>query len=538
MSNRYISLDVRKFTHWSYAALLLGCAACGEGQDAAGAPPPDTARRVAGLGDQLGAVYYDFIGDDGQLAGGVAQVDLSLPENHFIEQEGFVQQDYPFEALRFNGPPDNRIDLVILSDGYTEAELPLYRESVNRIVDGLFSSEVLGDYNHFFNVYRVDVPSNESGVDNDPTDGITKDTAFGSRFGCFGLARRLCVDVTPAISAARSVPTDVDVVMVVANTSTYGGTGYLTDRLLTVTGQHRDAPETAAHEFAHTFANLADEYFENNQTISSEPPEPNASIYQAQQLVDMQHKWYRWILDGTASSFQGAKDAKWGIFRPTENSKMRTLGRPFEAVNNEQLLLNAYQYVRPIGDATPDGVYERGAQFYVLPTAFATASVQWSLDGTPIAGATDTSFDSGTLPYIDGTHTLSVNVVDTTSYVRDEQARATLLSEQRSWALTPGFARNFDQLYLRSSIDDWRLNPMVLVADHVWSGWQLGYSAEDQMRFDVYGDFSWSYGDIEGDGIAERKGEDIRYSTGPGQYEVTFHDQSLSYYSLWYPPPF
>ena len=47
------------------------------------------------------------------------------------------------------------------------------------VLAGFFAESPLDVYQGYFNVHRVDVLSNESGVDNDPTQGIQRDTAMG-----------------------------------------------------------------------------------------------------------------------------------------------------------------------------------------------------------------------------------------------------------------------------------------------------------------------------------------------------------------------
>jgi hypothetical protein len=172
-------------------------------------------------------VHYDFVGEDGLLAGGKVTLDLSMLADPTASDRTLMH--FPYEAVRSHGPSDNRIDLVIVGDGYTEAELPLYRESVDHVVDAFFGSEALADYEAFFNVYRVDVISKESGVDHDPR-GQLRDTALDSGYDCGGVERLLCVNMTKALGAAHSVPA-VDQVLVVVNSEAYGGAGYPRERL-------------------------------------------------------------------------------------------------------------------------------------------------------------------------------------------------------------------------------------------------------------------------------------------------------------------
>lgn len=107
-----------------------------------------------------------------------------------------------------------------------------------------------------FNVHRVDLPSNESGVD-EPDLGIFRDTALDMAFNCGGIPRLLCVNVNKAYAAAASAP-DIDQILVIANSTRYGGAGYSAQNLCTLAGGNNSAVEIAIHEFGHAFADLSD----------------------------------------------------------------------------------------------------------------------------------------------------------------------------------------------------------------------------------------------------------------------------------------
>ena len=119
---------------------------------------------------------------------------------------------------------------------------------------------------------------------------------------------------------------------------------------------------------------------------------------------------------------------------------MRNLGRPFEAVNNERFLAKIYGEVSPIDAASPAGVYDSNAVLFVTPMQPTDhlLDVQWSLDGSPLVGATGTTLDVAPLGLVAGTHTISVTVVDNTPLVIDPALRANKLTETRSWTVADG----------------------------------------------------------------------------------------------------
>ncbi len=359
----------------------------------------------------------------------------SEPDAHGLQTRATDgPESAPFTTILNNGPTANRIDLVLVGDGYTEANLPTYNVHAQNMVNGFFNELPLNIYKPLFNVHRVDVVSNESGVDNDPVQGIMRDTAMDMYFWCSGIERLLCVNTTKALNFAASAP-QADQVIAIANSTKYGGAG---GSVATFSGGNSSALEVALHEVGHSFAGLADEYdYGDGVTYTGgERPEPNVSIRTAAQMQAQQTKWWRWLDLPEVDTFEGAYYAQFGIYRPTINSKMRSLFRPWDAVNTEQWVINIYERVRPIDSATPPGIHPSTLTFNVDPIdpVGNPLSIQWLVDGVPVPGATGTSFNAISLD-LSGNHTLTVQVVDNTPLVRDPAARATWLTQTRSWTM-------------------------------------------------------------------------------------------------------
>ena len=133
------------------------------------------------------------------------------------------------------GVADNRVDLVIVGDGYTAGEMGTFHEDAGRISDSLFRYEPFTSYENYFRITAVEVISNESGVDNDTQRTISRDTALDMSYWCGGTERLLCVNVGKAYAAAASAP-DIDQVIAIANSTKYGGAGYPSNNLGTAAG--------------------------------------------------------------------------------------------------------------------------------------------------------------------------------------------------------------------------------------------------------------------------------------------------------------
>jgi len=166
-------------------------------------------------------VYYDYV-ENGRLTGGRILIDLSDAARCEAFGLGGATADGqeartvgPVTTIRSSGPVSNRIDIVVLGDGYTAREMNAYATHVNNAMSRFFAQEPLFSYATYFNVYGVDVVSNESGVD-EPASGIFRDTALDMAYDCGGIDRLLCVIVAKAYAAAAFAP-GIDQILVLAN---------------------------------------------------------------------------------------------------------------------------------------------------------------------------------------------------------------------------------------------------------------------------------------------------------------------------------
>ncbi|TWT43968.1 IgA Peptidase M64 [Phycisphaerae bacterium RAS1] len=394
--------------------------------------------------DRLETVYYDFVDENGNLRGG--RVELLLPGPD--AWRGVIPA--PCTTLLFNGPSSNRIDMVVVGDGYLNPQLAAYAAHTNNWINAFVAQQPFLAYSTFFNIHRVDVVSPESGVDHDPTYPIWRDTALGMGFWCSNIERLLCVTVGQAYAYAENAP-DVDAVIAVANSTKYGGAGYTASDLATLSGGNSLAGEIAIHELGHSLGNLADEYdYADGTTYTGpEPIEPNASKLTAAQMTASGSKWATWIgfnnaaFDGNHSTYQGCRYYQFGVYRPTNSSKMRALGRPFNAVSVESLVIEMYKIVRPIDDSTPTGAPLNGSETVwadVVQPADHNLTMRWLLDGFVVTGATGPALDLGTVEMDEGVHMLRFEARDDTPWVRNEAARMQWMQDSRTWSIVLDFA--------------------------------------------------------------------------------------------------
>jgi IgA Peptidase M64 len=356
-------------------------------------------------------------------------------------------QAEPVTTIRNNGDSSNRVDIAILGDGYTFGDLPKYAADIETFVQGFFAQEPYKEYQRFFNVHRIDVFSNESGADHpERNPPVLRDTAFDATYNCAAIQRLVCVNVSKVNEILfRSVPAEKrDIVLVIVNDPEYGASG----GAVAVASVHSEVVELILHELGHTLGLLADEYGSPPPPFcdsSIEPPEVNAT----RASVRSQIKWNLWInpatviptLDsqaGIPGLYPGAKYCDVGLFRPTFNSKMRSLNMPFEQINSEQLIKRIYNWVSPIDSIEPWSsvvtLTKGSSQIFrvnVPQPLTHSLEITWTLDGQPIGSGAEVIVTSSGLGV--GDHAIHVVVSDPTSSVQSDPIG--LLSDSETWTL-------------------------------------------------------------------------------------------------------
>ena len=396
------------------------------------------------------------------------EIDLSDPVQralHGLDGRRYDLGPFTYETLMDNGPVENRVDIVFVGDGYAAADMTTWASHTNDVIVPFFNEPPFDTYAPFFNVHRVNVISNESGVDH-ISSGIYRDTALDMYYPSG--SRCIHVNITKAREAAAFAP-DCDQILAAANDSQWGGCGYYHQDLGTFPGAHGLSEQVAMHEFGHSFGNLADEYVEYSGSTytGGEPWQANVSTYTAAEMLALQVKWYRWLDESNVDTYEGAYYYSYGVYRPTSTSKMRSSGSPYYQVNTEQLIRLIYTTCSPIDDATPQSadVLLAGSSFYVTPVSplSHSQSIQWFVDGNPVTGATDETFTPDYQNLADGIHTVSVEVVDNTELVRDENIRSELMTATRSWQVQGSWPGNPTGLIASATMTcvqvDWDDNP-------------------------------------------------------------------------------
>ena len=193
-------------------------------------------------------------------------------------------------ALERHGEPADKVDLLLLGDGYTAAECERkFLADSQRMIAALFRHEPYASRRDDFNVWGLCPPSAESGISR-PSTGIHHRTPVGATYDAFGSERYvLTFDNRALREVASRAP--YEMLEILANGNTYGGGGIF-GAFATVAVDSAWADYLFVHEFGHHFAALADEYYTSPVAYAPaqkvvEPWEPNVTA-----LLDREHvKW-------------------------------------------------------------------------------------------------------------------------------------------------------------------------------------------------------------------------------------------------------
>ena len=77
----------------------------------------------------------------------------------------FLAQAQTTVIVEENGPAENRVDIVILGDGYTAEQIGDFAVDAAALAERFLSEAPFDEYRSYFNVRRIEVISNESGAD-------------------------------------------------------------------------------------------------------------------------------------------------------------------------------------------------------------------------------------------------------------------------------------------------------------------------------------------------------------------------------------
>lgn len=274
---------------------------------------------------------------------------------HVVDPEDILIRSYGENAadrryIRQSGSPQECIDVAIVAEGYRADEAELFYSDAQAAVDAILSHEPFASMSGKFNFLAVALASKDSGV-SIPVRGEWKDTALGAHFSTFYSDRYLTtLQLKRLHDSLAELP--YEHIIILANTDNYGGGGIFNSYTLT-TAHHANFRPVVVHEFGHSFAGLADEYFYDDQYVEMYYPEAEPWEQNITTLKDFDSKWKSLLPKGCriptkpldndklwekiaggdpAGKFVGVYEGggyqSKGVFRPYPDCRMRTNAAP------------------------------------------------------------------------------------------------------------------------------------------------------------------------------------------------------------------
>ncbi|MCX8159831.1 MAG: M64 family metallo-endopeptidase [Candidatus Saccharicenans sp.] len=228
------------------------------------------------------------------------------PEDYHHIRESAKSGDYIFE-IKKSGPPAERVDLVFLAEGYRAEEKEKFVGDVKKFSGYLFEVEPYRSNQEKFNIYGVFRASAENGPD-EPRQKVYRNTVLKASFNALDLDRYLLTEEGFLMrEMAAEVPYDAIIILV--NSQRYGGGGIYNDYCIT-TVDNQASKAVFLHEFGHSFAGLADEYYTSDVSYNefypqgTEPLEPNITA-----LLDPENlKWKELLSPGISLPTEYGKE--------------------------------------------------------------------------------------------------------------------------------------------------------------------------------------------------------------------------------------
>ena len=257
---------------------------------------------------------YDFFGN------------IVAALNHVVDPSDILIRHLNPQApdhkyLLQSGTPEEKIDVAIVAEGYTAEEMDMFYADAQVAMEAILKHEPFGQYKDRFNFVAVALESQDSGV-SVPGEGEWKNTALKAHFNTFYMDRYLTtLRLKNMHDRLCGVP--YEHIVILANTDTYGGGGIYNSYTLT-TAHHPAFKPVVVHEFGHSFAGLADEYYYDDQYVEyyypgTEPWEQNITT-----LADFESKWKDMLEAGEAELLEGAGYQSKGVYRPAKDCRMHT----------------------------------------------------------------------------------------------------------------------------------------------------------------------------------------------------------------------
>ncbi|MEQ8767906.1 MAG: M64 family metallopeptidase [Planctomycetota bacterium] len=301
----------------------------------------------------------------------------------------YLKEENPLLAMETvleSGDPANRVDVFITGDGYLyepRAQKAMV-SGAERVTKAFFRNPTYREYQSYFNFHRMNVASEENGVDGN---GRDYNTAFNAR-SSGGAQGQVTVDrgTVQQYLRASSANDGLAIVLVRMGSLGTGGGG-----VAVVGGENAG---TIIHEMGHAFARLSDEY--SSDTGDRGVPRDGINISNSPEPDDLPWKHFVEAKIPGVSAFEGADGRAKGAWKPTAKGCAMDGSGDYCCVCRESVLLSIYAMVDPIDEVAveegqveiPEGE-EKEFQVTVLKPASHDLQVTWYLAPFDTTGGGD-----------------------------------------------------------------------------------------------------------------------------------------------------
>ncbi len=243
-----------------------------------------------------------------------------------------------------SGDSANRVDVFITGDGYLlepKAQKALV-QGADRVTKAFFRNPTLHEYQGYFNIHRMNVASQENGVDGN---GRDYDTAFNAQ-ASGGAQGQVTVDRGVVQQYLRASPANDGLAIVLVRMGSLGTGG---GGVAVVGGENAG---TIIHEFGHAFARLSDEY--SSDTGDRGAPRDGLNISNSPNLDEVPWKHFIEAKIPGVGAFEGADGRAKGAWKPTARGCAMDGSGDYCAVCRESVVLSIYAMVDPIDALQPE----------------------------------------------------------------------------------------------------------------------------------------------------------------------------------------
>ena len=375
-------------------------------------------------------------------------------------------------TLFTNGPTSNRINIVLLAEGYQSSESNKFITDAISLAGNLMSATPYSEYTNYFNAYAIFVASTNSGA-NHTTSGFTNNTYFNSTYNSYGTPQLITIPPNDrdanyndgkgkVINLLASLMPEYDIPVLVVNDPVYGGSGNTPDspNPLIIVSLGPNKATVVVHESGHLIAGLADEYTDPAPAQTNLIQRPNSTTNTTPSLIP----WLPWLdpdapiptpnngaYNGMTGLWLGAQYHTNLLYRPTLGecimNNIQFIGG-FCSVCAEAVTWGIYQKIQPVDSFAPATnnnnlmlTSTNAVTFTATPLQPTThnLNLQWFTNGIAATGATNSNFTLLPQYFTNGsTNTVQIQTRDSTPLVLSDPNN--YLSNSVSWNVTMGIS--------------------------------------------------------------------------------------------------